>query len=220
MNREVTEFISKCETCNTFQSAQQKEPLICHETPRHPWEKIGCDIFTFNDKDYLCTVDYFSDYFEIEKLHKSKTGTTVIGKLKKRFATHETRDTFHGDNSPPFSSNEFWAFSVLCEFEHVTSSPEYPQSNGKVENVVKTAENLMKQSANTNSDFHLALLDWRNAPTEDIKNSSAQRMNTAANLEETPQTPVSHTCRREEASKERSSDTLLQSKRQRTSQLH
>ena len=58
MNREVAEFISKWETCNTFQSAQQKEPLICHETPQHPWEKIGRVIFTFNNQDYLCTVEY------------------------------------------------------------------------------------------------------------------------------------------------------------------
>ena len=166
MNREVTEFISKCETCNTFQSAQQKEPLICHETPQHPCEKIGCDIFTFNNQDYLCTVD----------LHRSKTGATVIGRLKKRFATHGIPDTFHSDNGPPFSSNEFSAFVVMYEFEHVTSSPEYPQSNGKVENAVKTAKNLMKKSASTSSDFHLALLDWRNTPTEGMKSSPAQRM--------------------------------------------
>ena len=176
MNREVTEFISKCETCNTFQSAQQKQPLICHETRQHPWEKIGCDIFTFNNQDYLCTVDYFSDYFEIDELHTSKTGATVIGKLKKRFATHGIPDTFHSDNGPPFSSNEFSAFAVMYEFEHVTSSPEYPQSKGKVENAVKTAKNLMKKSASTSSDFHLALLDWRNTQTEGMKSSPAQRM--------------------------------------------
>ncbi|XP_022797523.1 uncharacterized protein K02A2.6-like [Stylophora pistillata] len=176
MNREVTEFISKCETCNTFQSAQQKEPLICYEIPQHPWEKIGCDIFTFNNQDYLCTVDYFSDYFEIDELRKSKTGATVIGKLKKRFATHGIPDTFHSDNGPPFSSNEFSAFAAMYEFEHVTSSPEYPQSNGKVENAVKTAKSLMKKSASTNSDFQLVLLDWRNTPTEGMKSSPAQRL--------------------------------------------
>ncbi|PFX12858.1 Retrovirus-related Pol polyprotein, partial [Stylophora pistillata] len=152
-----------------FKSAQQKEPLICYEIPQHPWEKIGCDIFTFNNQDYLCTVDYFSDYFEIDELRKSKTGATVIGKLKKRFATHGIPDTFHSDNGPPFSSNEFSAFAAMYEFEHVTSSPEYPQSNGKVENAVKTAKSLMKKSASTNSDFQLVLLDWRNTPTEGVR---------------------------------------------------
>ena len=72
MNRELEDFISKCETCNTFQPAQPKEPLIFHEIPQRPWEKIGCDIFTFNNRDFLCTVDYFSDYFEIDELQKAK----------------------------------------------------------------------------------------------------------------------------------------------------
>ena len=101
----MKEFISKCETCNTFQPAQQKEPLICYESPQHPWEKIGCDFFTFNKQEYQSTVDYVSDYFKIDKLHKSKTGATVIGKLKKRFATQGILDTLHSDNGPPFSSN-------------------------------------------------------------------------------------------------------------------
>lgn len=93
MNRQLEEFISKCETCNTFQPAHQKEPLICHKIPQCPWEKIGCDIFTSNNCEYLCTVDYYSDYFEIDELHKAKTGAAVIRELKKRFATHEIPDT-------------------------------------------------------------------------------------------------------------------------------
>ena len=98
MNRELEDFISKCETYNTFQPAQLKEPLICHDIQQRPWEKIGCDIFTFENLDYLCTVNYFSDYFKIDELHKAKTGAAVIGKLKKRFATHGIPDTFHSDN--------------------------------------------------------------------------------------------------------------------------
>ena len=100
----------------------------------------------------------------------------MIGKLKKRFATHGIPDTFHSDNGPPFNSNEFSAFASMYEFEHITSSPEYPQSNGKVENAVTSSKNLMKKAATTNSDFQLALLDWRNTPTEGMKSSPAQRM--------------------------------------------
>ena len=100
----------------------------------------------------------------------------MIGKMKKRFATHGIPDTFHSDNGPPFSSNEFSAFVVMYEFEHVTGSPEYSQSNGKVENAAKPAKYLMKKSVSTSSDFHRVLLDWRNTPTEGMKSSPAQRM--------------------------------------------
>ena len=97
----------------------------------------------------------------------------MIGKLKKRFATRGIPDTFHSDNGPPFNSNEFSAFVAMYEFEHVTSSPEYRQSNGKVENAVKTSKNLIKKAATTNSDFQL---DWRNTPTEGVKSSPSQWM--------------------------------------------
>ena len=100
----------------------------------------------------------------------------MIGKLKKRFTTHGIPNTFHSDNGPPFNFNEFSAFAAMYEFEHVTTSPEYPQSNGRVENAVKTSKDLMKKAASTNSDFQLALLDWRNTPTEGMKSSPGQRM--------------------------------------------
>ena len=58
----------------------------------------------------------------------------------------------------------------------MTSSPEYPQNNGKVENAVKTSKNLMRKATSTNSDFQLALLDWRNTQTEGMRNSQAQQM--------------------------------------------
>ena len=120
-----------------------------------PWEKVGCDIFTSNNRDYLCTVDYYSDYFEVDELHKAKIGAAEIGKVKKRFASHGIPDTFHSDNKPPFNSNEFSAFAAKYEFEQVTSLPEYPQSNDKVENAAKKSKNLMKKAASSNSDSGL-----------------------------------------------------------------
>lgn len=51
---------------------QAKETLMSHEVPSHPWEKIATDIFTLEDKDYLVTLDYYSNYWEVDRLPKSK----------------------------------------------------------------------------------------------------------------------------------------------------
>jgi hypothetical protein len=80
------------------------------------------------------------------------------------------------DNGPQFSSEEFHQFSVTWEFEHKTSSPHFPQSNGKVENAVKTAKSLMKKAKEDRKDPYLALLDWRNTPSEGLGSSPAQRL--------------------------------------------
>ena len=74
----------------------------------------------------------------------------------------------------PFLSKEFLDFAKEYEFTTEPSSREYAQSNGKVENAVKTAKRLMKTAAESGNDFCLMLLEWRNTPSED--NSPSQRM--------------------------------------------
>ena len=80
------------------------------------------------------------------------------------------------DNGPPFNSYEFQQFASNYDMVHVTSSPHYPQSNGKVENAIKTAKSLLKKSKAARSDIYLALLEWRNTPSEGLQSSPAQRM--------------------------------------------
>ena len=133
-------------------------------------------IFTVNDKDYLCTVDYYSDVFEIDNLYQKKDGKAIMRILKKHFSNHGIPEIIFSDNGPPFSSSEFKKFATDYQFEHVTSSPGYPQSNGKVENAVKIAKGPIRKSQESNGDFYLNLLSWRNTPTECLDSSPAQRL--------------------------------------------
>ncbi|XP_062588755.1 uncharacterized protein K02A2.6-like [Saccostrea cucullata] len=80
------------------------------------------------------------------------------------------------DNGPPFNSRKFQDFAEKYEFEHRTSSPRYPQSNGKAENAVKIAKALMRKCVLDKKDPFLALLDWRNTPSETIGLSTAERL--------------------------------------------
>ena len=80
------------------------------------------------------------------------------------------------DNGPPFSSSEFKQFSEKYEFRHTTSSPGYPQSNGKAENAVKQMKRMMTKTCETKTDPYLALLEMRNLPSEGINSSPAQRL--------------------------------------------
>ena len=97
-------------------------------------------------------VDYYSSYFKIDQL-KDKTGKEVIDILKRHFSTHGYPNKLQSDNGSPHSSHEFEQFMTSYDIEHVTSSPHYPQSNGKVENAIKTAKNLLKKSKTAQSHF-------------------------------------------------------------------
>ena len=85
LNAEINEMITMCETCRHFEANQPKEPLMPVETPSRPWEKIGVDLFSFDNKDFLIKVDYFSNYWEIPKLNNTLVSTVVL-KLKSHLA--------------------------------------------------------------------------------------------------------------------------------------
>ena len=72
---------------------------------------------------------------------------------------HGIPEVVHSDNGPEFSSLEFQQFAKQYQFQHVTSSPRFPQSNGLVEHTVQTAEELLKKPYEDNKDPYLAILE-------------------------------------------------------------
>ncbi|XP_033100807.1 uncharacterized protein K02A2.6-like [Anneissia japonica] len=105
---QLKDYIGRCEICTQNSDQQQKETLQSHEVPRRPWSKVAMDIFFLDDRNYLITVDYFSNYWEIDYL-KDLQSETVIGKVKSQFARHGIPECVISDNehnSPvSFSAN-------------------------------------------------------------------------------------------------------------------
>lgn len=129
------------------------------------------DIFTHKSINYLVITDYFSDYFEFEKLN-DMSAREVIEICKRCFARLGIPEIVHSDNGPQFSAREFAVFSNEWDFLHTTSSPYHSQSNGKAESSVKLAKRLLKRAA----DPQLALLEYRNTITAGMTTSPIQRL--------------------------------------------
>lgn len=110
-------YVSKCPTCRKYEVANPTEPLMVHEIPERPWAKVGVDLFKFADRDYLCTVDYMSNLWEIHHLPTTQA-KTVITKLKHHFARHGIPDQVVTDNGHQFSSQEFSTFARKWCFTH------------------------------------------------------------------------------------------------------
>ena len=49
------------------------------------------------------------------------------------------------DNGPQFSADLYASFAQKYGFEHVTSSPHYPQGNGRAERAVKMIKGLLRK---------------------------------------------------------------------------
>ena len=74
-----------------------------------------------------------------------------------RFAIPEILVT---DNGPQFSFNEFQVFAKSWSFNHVSTSPRYPQSNGKAENAVRTVKRLFEKCKETGVSELQLLREW------------------------------------------------------------
>lgn len=172
LTSDIKRVSETCDICARYQQSIQKEPLLSHAAPSRPWQKVSADILTFADRDYLVTVDFLSGFFEVDRL-PSKKVADITYCLRQHFARHGLPNEVITDNSP-FCSQEFKRFAERYDFQHVTSSPRYPQSNGRAENAVKIVKRLLTKAKDDNSDPLLAILEWRNIPSEHSGLSPAQ----------------------------------------------
>ena len=93
---------------------------------------VGSDLLNWNGQDLVLVVDYYSRYWGIEKLYKTDSAT-VIKKLKHIFSRMGIPEVMRSDNGPQYSSSSFKKFAKDWRFQYITSSPEYPKSNGLAE---------------------------------------------------------------------------------------
>ena len=128
VSSQMETFVRQCSTCARLHPPT-KEPMLPSALPKHPWEKVASDLFEFKGKQYLLVVDYYSRYPEVIQL-TATTSSSVISSMKSIFSRHGIPRTMVSDNGPQYNSAEMKDFASSYGFNHVTSSPHYPQSNG------------------------------------------------------------------------------------------
>ena len=90
------QYISANETHRELNSTKHtRETLMSHEVPSRPWEKIAT-VFSLDGKDYLVTIDYYSNFWEVDRLPNTKASTTIL-KLKSHFARYGIPDKVISD---------------------------------------------------------------------------------------------------------------------------
>ena len=65
---DVKNASDSCNTCKSLESHQSKQPLQSHDIIGQPWPKVGADLFSFADNEYLIIVDYLTNFWEVDNL--------------------------------------------------------------------------------------------------------------------------------------------------------
>ena len=151
--------VKNCYECCKYQR-KRADPILPSHLPELPWQKVGTDLFEWKKTTHLLIVNYYSRYIEISKL-SHLTVDAIITHTKSIFARHGIPEVVYSDNGPQFQSFVYSQFASAYQFNHITSSPYFPQSNSKAERAVATIKNLLKKG-----DTYLVLLAYCSNPLE------------------------------------------------------
>ena len=172
---ELKDLIMNCTTCLKFsaQKPTSNKQHAAHKIPVHPWSKLASHIFYFEGDSYLLIVDYTSHFPIIRKL-SSMTRKAIAHHMQSIFSKYRWPDTLVTDNGPCYTSKEFQLLMQSMSFNHLTSSPHYPQSNGLAEKFVGIIKNLFHKAKEKGQSPYTALMVYRNTPLNGILQSLMQ----------------------------------------------
>ncbi|XP_038062613.1 uncharacterized protein K02A2.6-like [Patiria miniata] len=117
MSAQITDMVSRCPICSANQHKNRKEPMVPHEFPLRPWQKVGSDLFEIGTEQYMVLVDYYSNFIEVNKLASTKS-SAVITCCKQQFSQYGIPDELITDNGPQFTSAEFRQFTKDYGIKH------------------------------------------------------------------------------------------------------
>ena len=179
MRKDIINFQSNCQTCRTISPSLAREPLKATNLPERPFQNICSDLFELNGHHYLIVVDRFSGFIHIFHSKDSPTTKFLERHLREIFMRYGRPEQLDSDGGPQFKSEAFQRFLDTWGVYHRTSSPYYPQSNGRAELAVKSAKRMLRDNVNPNGTIHndrvaCSVLQYHNTPLQDGFMSPAQ----------------------------------------------
>ena len=122
-----------------------------------PWEVLGADVFHFNNKNYLCIIDYHSKFPVIKRIEGLST-ESLITTTKVIFAEYGIPHQIMSDAGTNFISDKFRKFCSRLNIEQAVSSAYHHQSNRQVKACIKFINHTLKKHDNSGGDIHMVLL--------------------------------------------------------------
>ena len=180
IDNDIDNTILSCQQCQDCLPSNSKEPLVQKPKPERPFQEIAVDFCSYAGRHYLIVVDCYTDRPAILPMNHDTTTPKLITALRQSFCRTAIPDVLWSDGGPQFTCKMFKDFSQQWGFLHKTSTPHYPQSNGKIEATVKSMKKIIRSAWNgrflDDDKFCCALLQYRNTPSRRDGTSPAQKL--------------------------------------------
>ena len=179
LNSAIKQKRLDCTACNTIAPSQPKEPLCLLPQPQYPFQFICMDAFELKGQNYLAVADKFSGWILVYHCKSGVTSAVVASKLRTIFESYGAAERLYTDGGLPFASKQVEEFLGKWRVQHLVSSANYPQSNGRAELAVKTAKRIIMNNTGPGGTLDCdktsrALLQYRNTPIKYLGLSPAQ----------------------------------------------
>ena len=139
-------MIVACKDCQDHLPSNCKEPIIIKSRPSRPFQETAADFCCYAGRQYLIWVDCYTDWPIIVSMDKNTTTEHLMTAFRRIFTQTAVPDILWTDRGPQFMAHQFQSFAQQWGFKHLTSTPYYPQSNGKAEATVKSMKKIIRTS--------------------------------------------------------------------------
>ena len=139
MNKLVTDFVASCIPCNSASHHNPPVPLEPNLLPDRAWQKLHADFKGPIAGSYYVhiVIDQYFKYPEVD-IVRSTSFKKLKPALDRIYETHGIPESLTTDNGPPYPSHDMSQYAKRLGIRLTPVTPEDPQSNGFVENFVKS----------------------------------------------------------------------------------
>ena len=177
MRRDMDDFVSTCQICQSFKVAQKKRRGPQKPFPVGlPLERVCIDIVgpfpvTKNGNKYILVVtDCFTKFVEAYPMPNIEAKTTAEILVKEFITRYGTPLHIHTDQGTQFEAELFQTMCQILGIQKTRTTPFRPQSDGQSERNIRTITNLLAMAVKKQDEWDeflpFVLMAYRATPHE------------------------------------------------------
>jgi hypothetical protein len=148
---DITDWVKSCHHCQLVKPGPGRgKQRLKQERVGAPCERVAIDLIgplpsSNRGKKYLVVMqDCFTKWVEVEAIATKKTTVVAEAFVRAWVTRHGCPRVLHQDNGLEFTGDVFVEVCSILGVARTTTTPYFPQSNGQVERINQTLQNMLK----------------------------------------------------------------------------